>query len=148
MLRIVGISVPVLFVLERIAVNAYLGQPWTWTIADGELLGWVAVTLCGIAPFVVCLVAAAVARPAGLVWWTAVVYTVLAGAFGVWVDVDMLTLDDPLAALGLFFLIVCQWAVLLTVAVIVGVIAVVLHRRRERWGVPDDRETRRSPTGK
>ena len=87
------------------------------------------------------------ARPAGLIWWSGVVFTVLAGVFGLWVDVDMLTLDDPLAALGFFFLPAYQWAVLLPAALIMGVIVGVRRRRRERGDLRDDRETRRTPTG-
>ena len=111
------------------------------------MLGWIAVVLLGASPFVAVLVVLVFARPAGLIWWSGVVFTVLAGAFGVWVDVDMLTLDDPLAALGLFFLPAYQWAVLLPAALIMGVIVGVRRRRRERGGVRDDREPRRPPTG-
>ncbi|WP_453984127.1 hypothetical protein [Brevibacterium casei] len=90
----------------------------------------------------------ALARPAGLVWWTAVVYTVLAGAFGVWVDVDIITLEDPLAGLGLYFLALAQWIVLVPAALIVALIVVIRAVRRPSAFPTGDRETRRSPTGK
>lgn len=141
-----------LVILGQIVVAGWFIAPFEAEPSDAvavsdAVLGWIAVVLLGASPFVAVLLALVVARPAGLIWWSGVVYTVLAGAFGVWVDVDMLTLDDPLAALGLFFLPVYQWAVLLPVALIIGVIVVVRRRRRERGGVRDGRETRRSPTG-
>ena len=141
-----------LFILGQIVVAGWFIAPfdlaWSDAVAVSDAaLGWIAVVLLGASPFVAVLLVLAVARPAGLIWWSGVVFTVLAGAFGVWVDVDMLTLDDPLAALGLFFLPAYQWAVLLPTALIIGIIVVVRRRRRERGDVRDGRETRRSPTG-
>lgn len=82
------------------------------------------------------------------------VFTVLAGAYGIVVDVEMLTLDDPLAGLGLFVLAVVLWAALAVVGLVVGVVAVLVRRRRERADDPgdrapgpDDRATRPTPTG-
>ena len=141
-----------LFILGQIVVAGWLiapfGTEWSDAVSVSDaVLGWIAVVLLGASPFVAVLVVLVFARPAGLIWWSGVVFTVLAGAFGVWVDVDMLTLDDPLAALGFFFLPAYQWAVLLPAALIMGVIVGVRRRRRERGGVRDDRETRRPPTG-
>lgn len=109
---------------------------------------WVAILGLTASPFLCVLVALALARPAGLIWWTAAVYTVLAGAFGVWVDVDIITLEDPLAGLGLYFLALAQWIVLVPTALIVGLIVVIRAVRRAPAVPTDDRETRRVPTGK
>lgn len=109
---------------------------------------WVAILGLTASPFLCVLVVLALARPAGLIWWTAVVYTVIAGAFGVWVDVDIITLEDPLAGLGLYFLALAQWIVLVPTALIVGLIVVIRAVRRPSAFLSGDRETRRSPTGK
>ncbi|RAE29612.1 hypothetical protein DN524_32985, partial [Burkholderia multivorans] len=107
--RIIGTGLPVLFMLGQIVVAGWFiapfGTEWSDAVAVSDaVLGWIAVVLPGASPFVAVLVVLVFARPAGLIWWSGVVFTVLAGAFGLWVDVDMLTLDDPLAALGFFFL--------------------------------------------
>lgn len=90
----------------------------------------------------------ALARPAGLIWWTAAVYTVVAGAFGVWGDVDIITLADPLAGLGLYFLALAQWIVFVPTALVVALIVVIRAVRRAPAVPLGERETRRVPTGK
>ncbi len=111
-------------------------------------MDWIATLALTASPFLCVLVVLALARPVGLIWWTAAVYTVLAGAFGVWVDVDIITLEDPLAGLGLYFLALAQWIVLVPTALIVGLIVVIRAVRRPSAFPTDDRETRRVPTGK
>ena len=123
--------------------------------AGTEAVGsWLLAFLLGAGPFLVLLIVLAIARPAGLIWWAAVAFTVLAGAFGIVVDVDMLTLEDPLAGLGLFVLAAVLWAALAVVGLVVGAVAVLVRRRRERADDPDDRAlgpddraTRPTPTG-
>lgn len=153
-LRILGISLTVLVLVERIVFTTLFVEPFGNGAGTEAVGSWLLAFLLGAGPFLVLLIVLAIARPAGLIWWAAVVFTVLAGAFGIVADVDMLTLDDPLAGVGLFVLAVVLWAALVVVGLVVGVVAMLLHRRRgrapgpaDRALGPDDRATRPTPTG-
>ena len=116
----IGTACPVLFAVATVAVSSAIGQPLRGGVDLGELGLWTLGTLVLLAPFAVALAVMLNARRGGLAWTTALVYSVIAGTIGLFVDVSVLGTDAQSASLSFISVLIVQAVVLAPVCAAVA----------------------------
>ncbi|SDS66426.1 hypothetical protein SAMN04489752_2213 [Brevibacterium siliguriense] len=107
-----GAACPVLIAIVTIAVSSAIGQPLRGSVDLGELGLWTLGTLLRLTPFAAAVAVMLNARRGGLVWTTALVYSIIAGIIGLCVDVDLLRTDSQSASLSFVSALIVQVVVL------------------------------------
>ncbi|MGC2974973.1 hypothetical protein ACPUD8_04625 [Brevibacterium sp. FAM 25378] len=115
-----GATCPVFFALTTIAVSSAIGQPLRGSVDLGELGLWTLGTLLLLTPFAAALAVMLNARRGGLVWTTALSYSVLAGVLGLCVDLGVLGTDPQSAPLSFLSALIVQVIVLAPVCAAVA----------------------------
>lgn len=130
-----GPIVPVLFAIVTIAVASALGQPLRTPVDVAALLGWLGFTAVLVLPFVASLIVMLTARRGGLVWFTTLIYSLVAGVLGLGVDLSVLASESSTAALGLVSTVVVQGVLLGPIAATIAfIVNIVRQRGREQSG--------------
>ncbi|MGO2862844.1 MAG: hypothetical protein ACTIC1_16920 [Brevibacterium sp.] len=130
-----GPIVPVLFAIVTIAVASALGQPLRTPVDVAALLGWLGFTAVLVLPFVASLIVMLTARRGGLVWFTTLIYSLVAGVLGLGVDLSVLASESSTAALGLVSTVVVQAVLLAPIAATIAfIVNIVRQRGREQNG--------------
>ncbi|MCQ9385597.1 hypothetical protein [Brevibacterium moorei] len=115
--RIIGMIAALLFIATAIGVMAVLAQPWRGTAVDAAV-GAAVLGFFIILPYLVPLIIQLLVRRPAWVSWLALAYTVVAGAAGVWVYIDVLMDDSSTASIALALFPPMQLAALAVVALI------------------------------
>lgn len=115
-----GAAFPVFFAVVTIAVSSAIGQPLRGSVDLGELGLWTLGTLLLLTPFAAALAVMLNARRGGLVWTTALIYSLLAGTLGLCVDLGVLGTDPQSASLSFVSALVVQVIVLAPVCAAVA----------------------------
>lgn len=115
--RIIGMIAALLFIATAIGVMVMLAQPWRETAADA-VVGAALLGFFIILPYLVPLTVQILVRRSAWVSWLALAYTVVAGAAGVWVYIDVLMDDSSTAAITLVVFPPMQLAALAILALI------------------------------
>ncbi|SMX70591.1 hypothetical protein BI49514_00675 [Brevibacterium iodinum ATCC 49514] len=116
----IGTACPVFFAVATVAVSSAIAQPLHGTVDIGELGLWTLGTLLLLTPFAAALAVMLNARRGGLVWTTALVYSVIAGIIGLCVDANLLRTDPQSAALSFISVLIVQVVVLAPVCAAVA----------------------------
>lgn len=116
----IGAACPVFFAAATVAVSSAIGQPLRGSVDLGELGLWTLGTLLLLVPFAAGLTVMLNARRGGLVWTTALVYSVIAGIIGLCVDVNLLGTDPRSASLSFVSVLIVQVVVLAPVCAAVA----------------------------
>lgn len=116
----IGTACPVLFAVMTVAVSSAIAQPLRGSVDIGELGLWTLGTLLLLTPFAAALTVMLNARRGGLVWTTALVYSVIAGIIGLCVDVNLLGTDPQSASLSFISVLIVQVVVLAPVCAAVA----------------------------
>lgn len=116
----IGTACPVFFAVATVAVSSAIAQPLRGTVDIGELGLWTLGTLLLLTPFAAALAVMLNARRGGLVWTTALVYSVIAGIIGLCVDANLLRTDPQSAALSFISVLIVQVVVLAPVCAAVA----------------------------
>lgn len=116
----IGTACPVLFAVMTVAVSSAIAQPLRGSVDIGELGLWTLGTLLLLTPFAAALTVMLNARRGGLVWATALVYSVIAGIIGLCVDVNLLGTDPQSASLSFTSVLIVQVVVLAPVCAAVA----------------------------
>lgn len=116
----IGTACPVFFAVVTVAVSSAIAQPLRGGVDIGQLGLWTLCTLLLLTPFAAALAVMLNARRGGLVWTTALVYTVIAGIIGLCVDVNLLRADPQSASLSFVSVLVVQIVVLAPVCAAVA----------------------------
>ncbi|MGO0602813.1 hypothetical protein [Brevibacterium linens] len=116
----IGTACPVFFAVATVSVSSAIAQPLRGRVDIGELGLWTLGTLLLLTPFAAALAVMLNARRGGLVWTTALVYTVIAGIIGLCVDVNLLRTDSQSASLSFISVLIVQVVVLAPVCAAVA----------------------------
>ncbi|MFE1083622.1 MULTISPECIES: hypothetical protein [Brevibacterium] len=116
----IGTACPVFFAVATVAVSSAIAQPLRGTVDIGELGLWTLGTLLLLIPFAAALAVMLNARRGGLVWTTALVYSVITGFIGLCVDANLLRTDPQSASLSFISVLIVQVVVLAPVCAAVA----------------------------
>lgn len=122
----IGTACPVLFAVMTVAVSSAIAQPLRGSVDIGELGLWTLGTLLLLTPFAAALTVMLNARRGGLVWATALVYSVIAGIIGLCVDVNLLGTDPQSASLSFISVLIVQVVVLAPVCAAVAFLVCIV----------------------
>ena len=116
----IGTACPVFFAVVTVAVSSAIAQPLRGGVDIGQLGLWTLGTLFLLTPFAAALAVMLNARRGGLVWTTALVFSVIAGIIGLCVDANLLRADPQSASLSFVSVLVVQIVVLAPVCAAVA----------------------------
>lgn len=116
----IGTACPVIFAVATVAVSSAIAQPLRGNVDIEELGLWTLGTLLLLTPFAATLAVMLNARRGGLVWTTALVYSVIAGIIGLCVDANLLRTDPQSASLSFISVLIVQVVVLAPVCAAVA----------------------------
>ena len=116
----IGTACPVFFAVVTVAVSSAIAQPLRGGVDIGQLGLWTLGTLFLLTPFAAALAVMLTARRGGLVWTTALVFSVIAGIIGLCVDANLLRADPQSASLSFVSVLVVQIVVLAPVCAAVA----------------------------
>lgn len=123
-----ALLVPILGAMVPLTAMLMAARPWQ---RSGDVLGpLVGLIGFGLLPYAIVLVLLLTAHRVRPLWWSTLVYGVIAGAFGAVIALTIITDNSSTAALGFVVAPVFQLLGLIVALVIGGVVALVVRSSR------------------